>query len=274
MENITFDSLFWDIQLYNNRYIAFAVNHTYLSEYMKEIGYECIGTSGRLKKYQCPFCRKGYIYIDDSDGLYFTEKCNKRGRLYDLKIFLESKSKEKVASELERQGKLLEEKLSFPTTSNKEEFHQNLKDMHFKVGLSFSGEYRDSFISKVADGLTKYFNKKDILYDRFYEEEFSIPGLNHVLLPYYEKGCDLIAAFLCHEYAESDWCQEEWLRILWHKRFYGDESLILFHFEETKILGFDPKSDGSTLLTVSSEDIMKTITFIKQRYNRIFQDCV
>lgn len=274
MENMTFDSIFWDIQLHNNRYIAFAVNHTYLSEYMKEIGYECIGTRGTLKKYQCPFCRKGYIYVDDIAGSYFTEKCNKSGRLYDLKIFFENKSKEKVASELEYLGKLLlekkQKKLCIPTVPVIEVPPKIPKNKRFKVGLSYSSEYRDSFISKVADGLAKYFDKDDILYDKFYEEKFSIPGLNDVLPPYYEDGCELVAVFLCHKYAESKWCQKEWVSIIFHKRRHGKQSVIFFHFEETNLPGFDPDEDGSTLLTVSSEDIKKAINFIIQRYDRNF----
>lgn len=272
MKNNTFDTLFWDIQLSNNRHIALAVNHTILSEYIREItGYECEGNHGKFKKYRCPFCGKGFIYVDDFTGSYFTRECNNYGKIYDLKVFLENKSKEKVASELECQGKLLETKFfSKIEPKNQSSFSPLLEDHHFKVGLSFAGEYRDSFISKVANGLAAYFGKNNILYDKFYEEEFSIQDLDNVLLPYYKEGCDLIAAFLCHEYAKRDWCQKEWRNILSHIDKYGNESLILFHFEETELFGFDPKKDGSTLLAVSLEDVNKTINFIVQRYNRIF----
>lgn len=262
-----FDQIFWDVQL-NNKYIALAINHIHLSQYMEEkLGYSPKGTEGRFIKYLCPFCREEFLYVDDSTGLYYTQKCNRRGRLYDLKMYFEKKSKEQVADELECLGNSLEEKIHSFTRSYQTETQGENK---FKIGLSFAGEYREFVISKIAEALLNHFNKSEILYDKFHEEEFGIPNLNEHLLPYYRMGCDLIAVFVCKEYKEKYWCRQEWRNILSRQEEIKDDNrLILFHFDDTELNGFNQYFDGSIFIGCSSEDVRKAVDCIIDRYNRI-----
>ncbi|MFN9623003.1 MAG: hypothetical protein ACK587_09265 [Cyanobacteriota bacterium] len=127
----------------------------------------------------------------------------------------------------------------------------------FKVGLSFSGDMRENLVSAVARSLAFKFacentedGKKLILYDLFHQDQFNQPVLSEELPSLYLDQCEVIAVFLCAEYARRHWCGLEWEKIKelamnpsQRKRIY----LIWQGPEDDKILnalGLDRKVDG------------------------------
>ncbi len=109
---------------------------------------------------------------------------------------------------------------------------QKQEKNRFRVGLSFPGEYRDTFIKPMADCLARQLNKPRVLFDRYYEAEFAQLDLDVYLPNLYLNECDLVAVFLCKEYETKDWCGLEWraVRAL-IKRKQGDQ-IILFRMDD------------------------------------------
>jgi hypothetical protein len=88
------------------------------------------------------------------------------------------------------------------------------------------------------------------LYDEFHCDEFNQPGLGEELPFHYRDNCEVVAVFLCAEYAERHWCGLEWEKIKElasdpHGRrriyliWYGEKSEAIL-----KQLGLDPNMDG------------------------------
>jgi hypothetical protein len=82
----------------------------------------------------------------------------------------------------------------------------------FKIALSFPGEYRD-FVAQVAQHLAAEFGQDQVLYDKYYEAEFARPDLDVYLPNLYRSEAELIAVFLCAEYAQKRWCRLEWRHV-------------------------------------------------------------
>jgi hypothetical protein len=79
----------------------------------------------------------------------------------------------------------------------------------FRVALSFPGEHR-AFVAQVAQHLAERLGREAILYDAWYEAEFARPDLDTYLQALYHDQSDLIAIFLCADYARKEWCGLEW----------------------------------------------------------------
>ncbi|MFH1110364.1 MAG: hypothetical protein V1790_14380 [Planctomycetota bacterium] len=82
-------------------------------------------------------------------------------------------------------------------------------DKRFKVALSFPGEHRD-FVAQVANHLAGKVGRERVLYDKFYEAEFARVDLDVYLPDLYRTQSELVAVFLCAEYAKKRWCKLEW----------------------------------------------------------------
>ena len=113
----------------------------------------------------------------------------------------------------------------------------SLQNKRFKIALSFPGEHRE-FIDKVALSLCETYDEEKILYDRFREAEFARPDLANYLQGLYRDDCELIAVFLCNEYAQKKWCGLE-LRVIQEVIMNNDYSrIMIFRFDNAEIKGF------------------------------------
>jgi hypothetical protein len=103
-----------------------------------------------------------------------------------------------------------------------------MADTHkrFRVALSFAGESRP-FVSQVADCLAKELGHDATLYDGFHEAEFARPNLDIHLPNLYRAESELIAIFLCRDYARKRWCNLEW-RFIRQLLQTADEDRIMF----------------------------------------------
>ncbi|OHB79644.1 MAG: hypothetical protein A2Z25_00530 [Planctomycetes bacterium RBG_16_55_9] len=96
----------------------------------------------------------------------------------------------------------------------------------FCVALSFPGEHRD-FVEEVASHLASHVGRERVLYDKFYEAEFARPDLDTYLPNLYRTASELIAVFLCADYAKKRWCKLEW-RFIRQLICSSDASRIMF----------------------------------------------
>lgn len=99
----------------------------------------------------------------------------------------------------------------------------------FRVALSFAGEKRD-FVSKVAEILARRFGEPSILYDKYYEAEFSRSDLAFYLPDLYEKEAELVVAVLCPDYDSKEWCGLEWNAIYGLLKKRRTEEVMLTRF--------------------------------------------
>ena len=98
----------------------------------------------------------------------------------------------------------------------------------FRVALSFAGEKRD-FVAKVAAELAKHFGESAVLYDEFkaHVADFARPDIDVYLPNLYRTESDLIALFLCSDYARKRFCKLEW-RFVKQLLKTDDEKRIMF----------------------------------------------
>jgi hypothetical protein len=75
-----------------------------------------------------------------------------------------------------------------------------------------------------------------VLYDRYHEAEFARPNLDVYLQGLYHDETELNVVFLCHEYAQKEWCGLEWRAIrdlIKHRR----DEIMLLRFDDATVSG-------------------------------------
>lgn len=80
------------------------------------------------------------------------------------------------------------------------------------VGIgSATMDFRKQIARPVADDLRRTCggDQDKVLYDEYYEAEFAGADLDKKLPPLY-RLCELVIVFLCKDYADRDWCLDEW----------------------------------------------------------------
>jgi TIR domain len=119
---------------------------------------------------------------------------------------------------------------------NNTELTREAGGKRFKIALSFPGEYR-SFIERVAAHLAEKIGQAAVLYDKYHESELARVDLDTYLQKLYHDESELIAVFLCSDYARKEWCGLEWrsLRDLIKKS--RGSAIMPFRFDNTDIQG-------------------------------------
>ncbi len=84
-----------------------------------------------------------------------------------------------------------------------------LSERRFRVALSFSGDRR-LFVAEVARRLSTSLGEHAVFYDKDYQAHLAQPGMDVLLQNVYRRQSDLLAVFLCEQYANRDWCGLEW----------------------------------------------------------------
>lgn len=114
----------------------------------------------------------------------------------------------------------------------------------FKIALSFPGEYR-SFVEDIVDNLTEYFLPEEILYDLFYQYEFSRGNLDTYLQDLYKNDSELIIVFYGFEYNVKPWCGLEYRSIRTFLNKPDNKDFVMFiKCDEGSPSGFFESIDG------------------------------
>jgi hypothetical protein len=129
----------------------------------------------------------------------------------------------------------LDRLLKPPPISNKRK-PSGIELATFRVALSFPGEHRP-YVEAVASALRQELGSNSIFYDNYFQEELARPNLDLVLQRIYHRNSDLIAVFLCEDYAHKQWCGLEW-RVIRDLIKKNDEAkIMLLRFDEAEIPG-------------------------------------
>ena len=107
----------------------------------------------------------------------------------------------------------------------------------FRVALSFPGEKR-AFVERVAAKLAQHVGRERVLYDAYYEAEFSRTDLDVYLQRLYRDESELIVVFLCADYEKKDWCRLEWRAVRDVIKTRRDDAAVMpIRFDMTEIPG-------------------------------------
>src|SRR5215475_13754277 len=111
-----------------------------------------------------------------------------------------------------------------------------LNTKRFQVALSFAGEHRN-FVAGVAEHLSRNLGQNRVFYDRYYEAELARPNLDTYFMNIYREDTDLIAIFLCSNYAQEEWCGLEWRVVRDLLKSRHDWEIMSFKFDDVIIEG-------------------------------------
>ena len=126
--------------------------------------------------------------------------------------------------------------VTFDRQAPKRNLRVTAAERRFKVALSFPGELR-GLVEPVAQALGQQLGRERVFYDRFHEAELARPNLDVYLQSIYHDESDIIAVFLCSDYAKKEWCGLEWraVRDLIKKR--RDADVMLFRTDSSPVPG-------------------------------------
>src|SRR5215510_9672390 len=131
----------------------------------------------------------------------------------------------------------------------------------FQVALSFAGENR-TFVEGVAEHLRRNLGQDRVFYDRYYEAELARPNLDTYLMNIYREDTDLIAIFLCANYAQKEWCGLEWRVVRDVLKSRHDWEIMPFKFDDVIVEGL-LSIDG--YITINNKTPEEVASLILQR---------
>lgn len=136
---------------------------------------------------------------------------------------------------------------------------RRLQDIYFRVALSFPGEKRE-FVNNVVNILRPILGTDAVFYDYDYQAQLARPNLDTLLQDIYRNKSDLIAVFLCKEYAQKQWCGLEWRAIRDIIKSKEDDRVMFVRFDNASIDGIfsiDGYIDGNNF---SAKDVANFIS--------------
>lgn len=112
----------------------------------------------------------------------------------------------------------------------------SLENIHFRVAVSFPGEYR-KYVSQVVAIIRNKLGCDAIFYDYDYQAQLARPNLDILLQKIYKENTDLVVVFICSEYAEKQWCGLEWRAIRELIKDKADDKIMFIRFDDSRIDG-------------------------------------
>lgn len=117
-----------------------------------------------------------------------------------------------------------------------EKSFSRLADINFKIALSFPGEQR-SYVEDVARYLQAELGENSVFYDRDYQAHLAHPNADIILQNIYRRQSEIVAVFLCEQYAEKEWCGLEWRAIRDLIKTKQSDNIALIRFDDAQIDG-------------------------------------
>lgn len=140
-----------------------------------------------------------------------------------------------------------------------------LKDINFKVAVSFPGEKR-TYVAKVVEQLKLRYGKDAVFYDFDYQSQLARPNLDIYLQDIYRNQSDLVVVFLCEDYMRKQWCGLEWRAVRDIIKHKEDDRIMFVKFDNASIDGVF-SIDG--YIDASYHDERKVAKFIHERVSLI-----
>jgi len=138
----------------------------------------------------------------------------------------------------------------------------------FRIALSFPGEHR-GFVEEVAKHLAERVGQERVLYDKYHEAEFARPNLDVHLPNLYGAESELIAVFLCAEYAKKRWCKLEWRFIRQLICTTEEDRIMLLSFDEIGAIPELGILSGDGYVSIGQRPSNEIATLILQRLGAV-----
>lgn len=150
----------------------------------------------------------------------------------------------------------------------------NYEDKKFRIGVTFSGKYRENYIEPLCRSLLKLgYTKDEIFYDFWHEAWINGPHGDSKLRKVYNQNCDCVVVLLSPDYREKNWTGHiEWPAVKEMINTGLDEKICLLGIDKVEI----DKIDG----LYSNQAIVKFIDkmtpdevadFVNRKYIQIIQ---
>lgn len=141
--------------------------------------------------------------------------------------------------------------------------------IHFKIGITFSGQYRAKYIEPICNQLTKMgYGIDDIFYDKWHD--FLINGVNgdKRLRQIYKECCDCIVVLLSPDYKERNWTGNiEWRSIKELINTGKDDKICLLSIDSADIGDIDGLYQYQAIAkSIDNLSIKEIAEFIDKRY--------
>ena len=90
--------------------------------------------------------------------------------------------------------------------SNRGEKRMNIRVPQFKIGITFSGKYREQFVEPFCKALLNLgYTKEEIFYDAWHEVLINGVHGDSILRQIYSKNCDCIVVLISPDYKDKNW---------------------------------------------------------------------
>jgi hypothetical protein len=149
----------------------------------------------------------------------------------------------------------------------------SISNKRFRIGLSFPGEKR-VFVEQIAGNLATKFGRTQILYDKFHEAEFARPELDIYLPNLYRTECDLIAVFLCADYANKKICRLEWRFIRQLITTTEANRIMLLSFDNIGAIHELGILEGDGYVSIAARPPREITELIQQRLDHFAKESV
>ena len=110
----------------------------------------------------------------------------------------------------------------------------NYEDKKFRIGVTFSGKYRENYIEPLCRSLLKLgYTKDEIFYDFWHEAWINGPHGDSKLRKVYNQNCECVVVLLSPDYREKNWTGHiEWPAVKEMINTGLDEKIPLLGFSQ------------------------------------------
>lgn len=146
------------------------------------------------------------------------------------------------------------------------------EDKRFKIGVTFSGKYREKYVEPICKALLGIgYEKEDIFYDFWQETLINGPHGDDKLRKIYNQQCDCVVVLLSPDYKEKNWTGYiEWPAVKEMINFGKDEKICLLGVDKIDIDKIDGLYSSQAIIkfidNMTPEDIAN---FINRKYLQI-----
>lgn len=205
-----------------------------------------------------------------------TKKYSYEQQLYARQIVLE-KAQDKNYDMLKKARYDLDCAIKKYTEDSHEESIEGEKGMkirvpHFKIGITFSGKYRNQIVEPFCDELLKLgYNKDDIFYDSWHEVLINGVHGDNILRKIYFENCDCVVVLLSPDYKEKNWTGHiEWSAVKELINKGEDDKICLLRVNSADIGSFDGLFKNQTIAkSIDDMSATEVAAFVHQKYKML-----
>lgn len=150
----------------------------------------------------------------------------------------------------------------------------NYENQRFKIGITFSGKYRDQYVEPLSKALLNLgFKKEEIFYDFWHEAWINGPHGDRKLRKIYNQQCDCVVVLLSPDYKEKNWTGNiEWPAVKEMIITGRDAKICLLGIDNVEIDRIDGLYSSQAIIkfidTMTAEEIAD---FVNKKYIQIAQ---